>query len=200
MGESMETGLSGRSKAFLTVIAILVLIILVLYIWKGVAVGRVEERLEAQKAESTERLRDALALQTQETLRLSAVPLGWAVRTALLKDNFEQADNYMQRLVKEPHVTRIVLVGQDGNVTLATDKKLEGQAASGLFSAGALRVSEATVLDEGEGEILLAIPVVSYDARLGTLILGYSRDSIESKVTAAVEPAEEEPEEEPAEE
>ncbi len=54
-----------------------------------------------------------------------------------------------------------------------------------VFPPGVLEVSKATVIEpEDGGEILAAVPILSYDARLGTLVVVYSMGSIDSKLAA----------------
>jgi hypothetical protein len=192
MSTNSSQGMSGLTKFYLTIVVILILALVGLYLWKEVAVRGAALRYEAERAEIVERTRTALVDQTREMLRLSAVPLGWSVRTEMIKENYHQIDDYLQRFVKEPHVSRIALVNYEGSIQIATDKKLEGQRADSVFPRSILEVGKVTVHDEGTDEVLVAVPILSYDARLGTLVLAYSLSSVSDKLPA---PA---PEDEPA--
>jgi hypothetical protein len=185
MSKKPPQGISATTKFFLGVIVLLVIALAVVYGWKVLAVRGASEALEVELARLTEQTRGALVDQTREMLMLSAVPLSWSVRTEMIKENYDQIDDYMQRFVKEPHVNLVVLVNHEGSVQIATDKKLEGQAAHTVFPPGVLEVSRATVIEpEDSGEILAAVPILSYDARLGTLVVVYSMGSIDSKLAA----------------
>lgn len=153
-----------------------------IYGWKQLAVARLQDRVDEERETCVERVGTLLAGQTEELLRLSALPLGWAVRSEMLKENFEQIDAYLQRFVKEDHVERVAVAGADGNLVLATDKKLEGDLAERTYPAEALAANDATVVRRDDGGFLVAVPVVSYDARLGTLLVDYAPDGIEAKV------------------
>ena len=190
MSKKPPQGMSAVNKFFLAVIAMFVIALGVVYVWKVLAVRGAHAELETELAQMTERTRGALIEQTREMLMLSAVPLSWSVRTEMIKENYHQIDDYMQRFVKEPYVNRVVLVDHEGSIQLATDKKLEGQAGGDVFPPGVLEVTKATVIEPPDsGEFLAAVPILSYDARLGTLVVVYSASSIESKLAAPPPPA-----------
>jgi len=184
MTKKASNGMSGMTKFYLTIIAILIVAVIVVFLWKEISVRGVSARYEEERAGIVEQTRTALVDQTREMLRLSAVPLGWSVRTEMIRENYHQIDDYMQRLVKEPHVNRIALVDYEGSILIATDKKLEGQKADSVFPSSILEVGKVTVHDEGTEEVLVAVPILSYDARLGTLVLAYSLASVNDKLPA----------------
>jgi len=188
-------GMSWTTKFYLTIIAILVIALIAVFLWKEIAVRGAVARYEAERAGIVEQTRKALVDQTREMLRLSAIPLGWSVRTEMIKENYHQIDDYLQRFVKEPHVSRIAVVNYEGSIRIATDKKLEGQRAASVFPSSILEVGKVTVLDEGAGEVFVAVPILSYDARLGTLVLAYSLSSVDRKLPPplAEEPVSESP-------
>jgi hypothetical protein len=177
---AMESPQKGRGVLYL--ILFLVAVILAVYVWKVFAVRSVRGEMDAQRVELVDASRRALTVQTAEMLRLAAIPLAWAVRAEAIQENYEQIHDYFARFVKERFVTGIALVGADGTVRAATDKKLEGQPATGVFDPSLLHVQDVVVSDSGEGDIRVAIPILGYQARLGTLILSYSRDAIAERV------------------
>jgi hypothetical protein len=193
MNKKASKGMSGMTKFYLTIIAILVIAVIAVFLWKEISMRGVASRYEAERSEIAEQTRAALVDQTREMLRLSAVPLGWSVRTEMIKENYHQIDDYMQRFVKEPHVSRVVLVNYEGSIQIATDKKLEGQRADSVFPSAILEVGKVTVHDEGTEEVLVAVPILSYDARLGTLVLAYSLSSITDKLPSPPPPEEPSP-------
>lgn len=179
MNETRSKGMSAATKTWMAIVAVLILVIIVQYVSNRFATRGAERRLDEAQTSLAVQAHAVLVEQAHEMLRLSAVPLSWAVRSEMMRDNAAQIDDYLQRFVKEPNINRIALV-VDGSIQIATDKKLEAQSASGVFPVEALGVSEATVVDSDSGEIFLAVPVVGLDERLGTLILVYSRDAIDS--------------------
>ncbi len=159
-----ETGADrgGRFRTWLRVVVAVIIVIVAMYAWKEAAV-RSQRRTAVRN----------LVLRTDSMLRLAAVPLGWAVRAQLLAGNKGEVEAYLRRFVQEPGVTRAALVNTQGSVDLTTDPKLERQLASSAFPGLDIRSNEAVVKSDVE-EILVSVPIMGYDQRLGTLIVGYS--------------------------
>lgn len=132
-----------------------------------------EHRAAAERAELVRTTNATLAAQTSALLRLSALPLGWAFRAALLKDDATAIDTYLRRMVQEPHVTGIVVVGADGKISHASDQKLQGRPAQGLFPDVPLNGQSPTSVT-ADREVRIVVPLMGYDRRLGTLVLGYA--------------------------
>lgn len=155
------------------VAVLLAFILVVLVVWNRYALHSLDQAAQAERVQMTQAQAKALDTQGREILRLAALPLGWAVRAEMLKDNLQQVDDYFRRFVRERGVESIVLVDRTGKVAVATDRKLEGQAASGLVSAGLLEAIEPT-FEERPPAIRLAVPVMGFDSRVGVLILDYT--------------------------
>jgi hypothetical protein len=145
-----------------------------LAVMRAVDVARIERRAAEERAVLVRTATDALTAQTSALLRLSALPLGWAVRSALLKDDLNSVDTYLQKIVQEPHVTGAAFVGPDGKVRLASNRKLEGHPATEAFPGVAINQQSPTTI-AGERDVRVIVPVMGYDRRLGTVILSYLR-------------------------
>jgi hypothetical protein len=172
-----ETKRSGGNKVLLYVIGILILLLVVSWIWKGVAVGRAEKVVEKELAELVaqrevleQRLRAESDARVEEVLRLMGVPLGWAVRTEAIRDDLDQIEEYATHLLKEPRVQRVVLVNAEGHVQLSTDRKLQGSLASAHYGDLASS-SEIALRREESGDYQLMVPILGYNSRLGSLIV-----------------------------
>lgn len=154
------------------VVALLVLLALALYAWKTVAVRGLEARLAQQRSESSSARRQALDAQARELLRLTARPLAWSVRAEMLRGNLGQVDDYFRELVRERGVASIMLVDDKGRIALATNRKLETQPATSLVSKALLEAPDVAS-EEAGAQLRLAVPVMAFDRRLGTLIVDY---------------------------
>jgi len=173
---------SNPAKPLWYVIGALALLIFIMFFWKGCAVRSVEKQVEEERAELAsqqeqleQRLREETAQRIEETLRLMAVPLGWAVRTEAIGDDYDQIEDYANHLLKQPRVQRVVLVTPEGNVRMSTDRKLQGQPAVEIF--GDLTAQqEITIRKDDSGDYQLMVPILGYNERLGSLIVALEAD------------------------
>jgi len=154
-------------------VALLILLPLGVYAWRALTVRSMAQRMEAQKTEMVEARRAALKLQARDMLRLAARPLGWAVRTEMLRNNLGPVDDYIRQFVREPGVRSLILVGKDGRILLASDRKLETQSADPLVSK-AIREATDVVVEEAGDFIRLGVPVMGFDDRMGVLVVDYA--------------------------
>jgi hypothetical protein len=163
-----------RTLVYLTgaVVALLILATLSVYVWKRIAVRGLEARLAQERSASSSAQRLALDAQARELLRLTARPLAWSVRAELLRGNLGQVDDYFRELVRERGVAAIMLVDEKGRIALATNRKLETQPAESLVKPALLGASDV-VSEESGSSLRLAVPVMAFDRRLGTLIVDY---------------------------
>jgi hypothetical protein len=155
-----------------TVVAVLVVATIAIFVWKAVTERSLERRMAAERSQLTSAQRQALAGQARDLLRLTARPLAWAVRSELLRDNLGQVDDYFREYVRERGVTALLLVGKDGRVALATNRKLETQPAETLVSKALLEATDVAV-EESSTTLRLAVPVMGFDRRLGLLVVDY---------------------------
>ena len=165
-----------KSSTKLHTVVIVVLAVAVV----GFAGARIvaERQAEEQRIALQEHFQAALAEQASSLLRMSALPLAWAVRSALLKDDLTSIEGYLQRMMQEKHVTGAVLLGGDDKIRLASNGKLNGRSAQETFPEIALGQQSPAVVTTDK-EVRVVVPVMGYDRRLGTLILSYSRSGVD---------------------
>jgi hypothetical protein len=155
-----------------TVVVVLALVVGAVYVWKTVAVRRLEARLSAERSASTSAQHQALTTQARDLLRLTARPLAWAVRAEMLRNNLGQVDDYFREFVRERGVAALILVDKDGRIALATNRKLETQSAE-AFVAKSLLDSSDVAVEEAGTTLRLVVPIMGFDRRLGTLVVDY---------------------------
>jgi hypothetical protein len=167
----------------------LVLLPLGVYVWRALTVRALEHRMDAQKTEMSEARRQALKLQARDMLRLSARPYAWAIRSEMLKGNLNQIDDYLRQFVREPGVRSLVLIGKDGKVLLASDRKLETQSADALASK-AIRTATEVVIEEPGDFIRMGVPIMGFDERMAILVVDYAPPAaVEEAAVPAEKPA-----------
>lgn len=169
-GEKLKQGVS---KSFIVVQWRLIIILLLasavagMYVWKNVAVKKTTVQL-------TEKADRIITDQNRMFLRLAVVPLVWAVRSELIRENYDQINLYLNEFVKEQNMKEIVVAKPDGAIMVATNKKFEGKPVTDIFPASVLQEDKLTVSYLENGDIMVASPVMGLSTKVGVLILLYT--------------------------
>ncbi len=145
-------------------ILLLVLAIAGMYAWKNVAVTSAK----AQVAESANRI---ITEQNKSLLRLVAVPLTWAVRSEMIRNNYDQINQYLNQFVKEKNMKEIIVAKPDGTIVVATNKKREGTSVTSAFPPAVLQEDKTTVTTLENGDLMVVSPVMGLSTKQGILIL-----------------------------
>jgi hypothetical protein len=172
-----EATRSRQTKLFLYTIGAFVVLLLAMWVWKGIEVRRVvklvdKERAElaAQQQQMEQQMRETAARSVEEMLKLMGIPMGWAVRTEAIAEDYDQIEEYAVRLVKEPRIERVVVTSPAGNIRISTDRKLQGEPASRFFGELTSQ-GEITLQKNDSGGYELMVPILGYTGRLGSLIV-----------------------------
>lgn len=170
-GEKQPEHAAGKSFIVaqwrLIIILVLALAVAGMYVWKNVAVNSVKTQL-------TERAGRIIAEQNRSLLQVAVVPLAWAVRSEMIRDNFDQVDQYLTQFVKEQNMKEVVVAKPDGTIVVATNKKLEGSSVEGIFPPSVLQLDKTTVNTLENGDLMVVSPVMGISAKVGVLILLYT--------------------------
>ena len=165
-------------------LALLLLLIIVLA-WNRFGAGSAERRfaeerqqlaaeLHAERSAMQREAQEALARQTQDLQLLFGKALAWAVRSAVLRNNFDEIDQYFGELVKNPRISLVLLADTEGKVLRASDRKYVETGFAEHFPAELLRGEEVAV-HPGEGERKrLVLPIQGLTSRQGTVLLVYA--------------------------
>lgn len=168
-----------RPSPWLGVVVALLVALAGAYVWKLVAVRDVRSEMGAARDSLHARSLRALDDRTADLLRLSVVPLGWAVRSEMLRRNYEQADAFMAELVGEPGVEGAVLAVPRDSILLATDRSLVGGRFSAHFPAELLQLTEPEVARDEDGAYRIAVPILGPTRSLGVLVVTYRPEEAE---------------------
>ena len=178
---SPTQSLDTPKKIILGLAIALVVVAIGMYFWKVAAVGDVEKRLDAVRAEEAqtraelvERARALDARADAEALKRFSVPLAWAIRRELMASNLDQVDQYLSQLVQTPGFQSAVLADTEDKVVVATDRKHLGAAFSSLYPAPYLQAKEVTVEQGNNGGLRAVIPVMGLSQQLGILVVEYA--------------------------
>jgi hypothetical protein len=152
---------------------LLILIIIGMYVWRMFSVRNLENRLDAQKTQMIQERQEAVDVQAQAMLRMTAQPLAWAVRAEMMRDNLSQIDDYFRDLVRTEGVNSILLIDRENQVALATNRKFEGQPAESVASP-AIRDTKTVLIEPSESGLRLGIPIMSFNEKIGILVMDYT--------------------------
>lgn len=163
--------------------------LLLMFIWKQIAVNQAESSLEKGQAKLAQQLeveRNDLMKKAREYAdsqykneeeRFGQV-LAWAVRGELLRNNLDNVDQYLTELVKTRDTERVVLIGEEGKLLVSTDKRLEDAAAAKVYPKEVLNQRKVTMTSDGKGRKMLVVPIMGLNSRLGTVVINYNPPSL----------------------
>jgi hypothetical protein len=150
--------------------------------WQSLAQKRLAATLDTDRAAMTAQFdndRQALLGQlrtrageaSEASLREFGTALAWAVRGEMIRNNLDQIDQFFTEIVKLPGTERVLLAGADGKVVVSTDRLHLGVEASTVVPPEALALPQVTVRSEADGTVLLVVPVMGLNDRLGTVFV-----------------------------
>ncbi len=157
----------------------LVGVIVVIFVWKTLAVSKVEsdmaKKLENERVMITQQAREYADQQyTKEEERFGQV-LSWAVRGELIRQNIDQIDQYLSEIVKMKDTERVVLIGDDGQLLVSTDKRLEETKGVELFPKEILGLQKITIKSDVDGKKILVVPVMGLNKKIATIVVSYKQ-------------------------
>lgn len=160
-------------------------LLLLVFVWKQIAVNQAESQLEKGQAALALQLEEesqnlikkareyADSQYNQEEQRFGQV-LAWAVRDQLIRNNLDQIDQYLSELVKMKDTDRAVLISNEGKLLVSTDKRLVTEEASNLYSQDILDLQTITIKSDVAGKKLLVVPVMGLNERMAVIVISYN--------------------------
>jgi hypothetical protein len=154
-------------------------IIVIIFAWKQIAVSKVEadmtKKLENERVVITQQAREYADKQyIKEEERFGQV-LSWAVRGELIRGNIDQIDQYLSEIVKMKDTERVVLIGDNGQLLVSTDKRLEESKGLEIFPKEILNLQKITVKSDVDGQKILVVPVMGLNKKIATVIVSYKQ-------------------------
>lgn len=152
-------------------------IIVIIFAWKLIAVSKVEsdmaKKLENERVVIIQQAREYADQQyIKEEERFGQV-LSWAVRGELIRNNIEQIDQYLSEIVKMKDTERVVLIGDDGQLLVSTDKRLEEAKGVEIFPKEILNLQKITIKSDVDGKKILVVPVMGLNKKIATVVVSY---------------------------
>jgi len=165
---------------------LLLFLIAIMYQWRTISVNSVKEEMKVERKQLTAKVNQIVLDKSLELVRLSAIPLSWAVRSEMVRENYENIDQYFKQLVRANRFRSITLSAADGKIIVATDKSLEGKMAANVYSPAVQDQFETTVKVLPNGEIMAVVPVLGVAGKLGVMVLVYAPEAINLEATGQI--------------
>ncbi len=161
---------------------LLVGIIIFVFAWKQIAVGKIEsdmnKKLESERALVTQQAREHADKQYKKEEERFGQVLAWAVRSELIRNNIDQIGLYLNQIVKQIDADRIVLIDEDGELLVSTDKRLEDVKGNDLYSSAVINENKITIKSDVDGKKLLIAPISDFNKRIAVLVISYNQAKI----------------------
>ena len=142
---------------------------------KKFALSAQAKQYETEAEVARTRVQTTLDSVATEDMKLVTKGLVWAVRSELVRENYEQVGQYFNQFVKSPQVAAVTLIRPDGTVWLSSDKKSEGEDFVGPLPIE-IGGGDRMTVDTKEADVIeITAPVMSLDSRLGTLVVRYRK-------------------------
>ncbi len=153
-------------------------VIIIVICWKQIAVGQVETDMAKQLVSEREVITNearAYADQqyAQEEERFGQV-LSWSVRSELIRGNLDQVSQYLNEVVKMKDTEMVVLISNEGELLVSTDKRFEDSDISEIYSDEVLKQERITLISNVNNKKLLIVPVMGLNNQLATIVVSYN--------------------------
>lgn len=158
-------------------VLILVIVSAGMYLWGYFKVKEMEKTVKEKEMVMVERAQLMVNENAQNLLKATALPLVWAIRKEMIRGNFEQINEYMERLVQEKGFKTILLVDASLKILLSTDKSMQGHRFADYYPVEILQVNDISISADSFNIRVIA-PVMGLDSRLGTLVIEYQLENI----------------------
>jgi len=96
------------------------------------------------------------------------------VRSELIRKNLDTIAQYLAEIVKMRDTEKVVLIGEDGQLLVSTDKRLEDSEGGDIYPDEILNLRNITIKSNVDGKKLLVVPIMGLNNRIGTVIVSYN--------------------------
>ncbi|NLT03175.1 MAG: hypothetical protein GXY09_04860 [Bacteroidales bacterium] len=156
-----------RKHPIATAIIAGILLAGIVWLWKDIESSVEQKRLIKAANEQLQTNQDA-------ALKLLAKPMVWSIRAEWMRGNKEQVELMLVDVIKGSDLLYLHFLDMSGKVIVSTDKRLEGLPLEDAAVNAVLGTDTTLVLprDKKAESTVLVAPVMGYDSRLGTLVMG----------------------------
>ena len=167
-----------RNKGITMVISFLIIVIIGLFAWSQIERNNFDKKLEANKVEIITNARQIINESRKNLLLDVSRSLSWAVRSEITRNNYDQANQYLNEFVRARQYNLAVFADNDGNIVMSTDKRMEQTPIADYYEANITGVQDVSVQTLADNKWLAVAPVMGLNTRMGTLLIIYDPDAI----------------------
>lgn len=92
----------------------------------------------------------------------------WAVRSDMMRNNYDQANQYLKQIVKEPHIQKVFAIDVEKNViVLSTDKNEVGMPVSDIL----LLQTNNAAIQYNSNSTRFIIPITGLNKKIGIAVI-----------------------------
>lgn len=176
-----KTQITIQKRTLIIIAAVGLVLLAGIWIWKSVEINQLNKQAEKNQAELKNEASVQLMQSHKAHLTLLAKPFVWALRTELLNKNLSQVNLYLNDMVKEKGMMRIMIADPKGTIIASTNKKDEGQPFTSIGNEATLTSDEIVVQQAKDSTLVMTSPIMGFSNRLGMLLIAYSASNPGSK-------------------
>jgi Na+-transporting methylmalonyl-CoA/oxaloacetate decarboxylase gamma subunit len=162
-----------RHKGITVFFSFLIIIIIVLFAWSQVERRNFNKRVDQQRTELINNSRKIIDENRKNLLHDLIRALSWAVRSEAIRNNYDQANQYLNEFVRRREFELALFADNDGNIIFSTDKRLEQTLLMDHYPVGRSPDQQVNIQLSADNKWMASAPVMGLNARMGTLFLIY---------------------------
>jgi hypothetical protein len=154
--------------SFKFLVILLALALITVFIVFKVQMQNLEKEHLNQKSQIIYKYETKIDSLNTANIKLTVKAFSWAIRSELIRQNIDQADQLMVAFVQEPNIENVKLLNHENSmIVLSTNKKEEGQE----FENRELLMVDNTTIFKNANLIRVVNPIMGLNKKLGVLIV-----------------------------
>ncbi len=162
-----------QNKGITIFVSLLFILIIVLFAWSQLQRRNYNKQIDQQRTEIISNSRRLIDESRRNLLYDLTRSLSWAVKSEASRNNFDQVNQYLNEFVRAREFQLAIFANNDGNIILATDKKMEQTSLKDHFPDDLSTAQDVNIKIMSDNKWMATAPVMSLNTRLGTLVLVY---------------------------
>lgn len=160
------------------IVGLLFLAIISVYFWQEYKIKQLKIENETNITKIKQNANSIIDSNTSNNLNHLMKAYVWAIRKEILSKNIDQVNLYAYDMIKEKGFQSIIFCNQQGIIISSTNKKYENKPLSTFMDRSLLALDKSIVKAKNDSLYVASTPVMSFNEKLGTLIIEYKQQKI----------------------